>query len=386
MSKSAPRVAARTVRRVRSILTQSLHLPGERASRRQAARPGAAPGIDHLPTLDTPPEPGEVHLQRIDYGPDRVQVDTLDDMEALEALIRSPRASGAAVRWINVDGLHPYVVARFRRALDIHTLAAEDVLHTPQRPRVEPYPGHVFVVLRMLMLEGEALREEQVSLFLFEDLVVSFQERPGDVWQPIRDRIQTPGTRLRERGAAFLLYSLLDAVVDHAFPLLERYGEVLERTEEEIMGDPNPQLLAQLQASRREITAIRRVMWPTRELVDALQREELPIITEALRPYLRDVYTHAIQIIDLLESYRETCGALTELYLSMVSNRMNEVMKVLTIMASLFIPVTFLAGVYGMNFEYLPELKWRLAYPVFWGVCLTMVTSLLIYFRRKRWL
>ncbi len=345
--------------------------------------PGEPAGIDHLKEISAAPDPESITITCIDYSSEREETQRVDDLDNFLAL---ERPHWSEVRWLDVGGLHPHVVAQFRENFGFHTLAAEDVIHIPQRPRVEAYPNHLFLVLRMFRIEEGALVSEQVSLFLTDKTIITFQERSKDVWDPVRIRIHTENSRIRQRGASFLLYALLDAIIDHSFPVLERYGDRLEEIEELLFAQPTTVILHQLHAIKRELSILRRVLWPTRELVDQLQRGEQPEIHEEVRAYLRDVYSHTVQVLDIIEMQRDMAGGLVELYMSSVSNRMNEVMKVLTIMASLFIPITFLAGVYGMNFERIPGLKFKYAYEVFWGVCLTVVSGLLVYFRRKRWL
>ncbi len=215
--------------------------------------------------------------------------------------------------------------------------------------------------------------------------MLTFQEREGDVWQPVRVRIRDEASSVRHRPVDFLMYALLDAAVDHVFPLLERYGDELEDVEDAVMESSDPKDLQRVQQLRRELVAIRRVLWPTRELLDLLQREETKGLSDHTRTYLRDVYSHVVQSLDIVEAQRDMCSGLTDLYMSQASNRMNEVMKVLTVMASLFIPVTFLAGVYGMNFQHMPELGWRYGYAAFRGTCALSVVGLLWFFRSRGW-
>jgi magnesium transporter len=238
----------------------------------------------------------------------------------------------------------------------------------------------------MLRLEEDQLRQEQVSFFLFKDLVLTVQERPGDVWDPIRQRLERVGSRLRTSDASYLLYALLDAVVDHCFPILESYGDKLEVLEHEMLEQPTPSVQQRLHRIKRELATLRRVIWPLREVMSELQRDETEEISPAVKKYMRDVYDHAVQVMDIVETYREMAAGLNDLYMSAVGNRMNEIMKVLTIMASFFIPITFVAGVYGMNFEHIPELHWKYSYLIFWGICLTIVSTLLYYFYRKGWI
>ena len=346
-------------------------------------RPGARPGIESVADLQTPPPPGHVTIQCIDYGPERVDAYEVAD---LDAFLAAPRPAWVKVRWIDVDRLHPNIVHRFMTAFGFHTLAAEDVLHLPQRPKIERFDTELFIIARMLTVESEQLSAEQVSLFYRPDLVVSFLEDPGDVWQPLRDRLNRADSRSRRQDASMLLHGLLDAVVDQCFPILEHYGDLLEHLEEQLASEPSTSLLRELHAIKRQLIQLRRVMWPMREVLSALQAEDLKTISKTARTYLRDVADHATQVIDIIETYREIAAGLTDLYMSAVSNRMNEVMKVLTIMATVFIPITFLAGVYGMNFEHFPELDEPWAYPAFWGVCIATVAGLLIWFKRKGWL
>ena len=227
---------------------------------------------------------------------------------------------------------------------------------------------------------------EQVSLFLFDHDVITFQEKPEDVWQPIRLRIKADRARIRKSGAGYLTYVLLDAVVDHCFPVLEQYGDVLEDLEMATLEQPSPELLNRIHSVKRELALLRRIVWPMREVTDQLYREEGVRIEEETRPFLRDVYEHTIQIVEIIESYREMASGLTDLYMSAVSNRMNEVMKVLTVMASVFIPLTFVAGVYGINFKYMPELDVPWAYPAVWVCFVVMTAGMLLYFRHKGWI
>lgn len=346
---------------------------------RKRPPPGTAPGIDHF---EMPSRPGtDIRITVFDYGADHIDERTIDD---LDELLESERPPDASVRWINVDGLDPFVVDKIRTKYGIHTLAAEDVIHVPQRPRVEAYENHLYVIARMVGITPDAMMSEQVSLFLFEDTLITFQEVPGDAFEQIRKRLRTKGTRLRERDTSFLLYALLDAIVDHCFPLVERYTEALDALEEDVMSGSSPDVVQQILGTKRDLTALRRILWSTRELLDALQRNER--VSDSTATYLRDVYTHAVQLVDIVESQRETAAGLVDLHMSIASNKMNEVMKMLTIIATIFIPITFIAGVYGMNFEHLPELKWRYAYGLFWITCGTITGALLLVFRRRGWI
>jgi len=354
-----------------------------RKAKVSSSTPGSAPGIESFAGVNEPPPAGVVRIQCTDYGPERVETREIADLAALFA---HPRADWCQVRWLNVDGLHPHVVNQLRQLLKFHTLAAEDVLRVPQRPKLEPYEGHLFIVARMLSLREQALSSEQVSFFLFENTLLTFQERSGDVWDPIRQRLQKTGSRLRTFEASYLLYALLDAVVDHCFPILENYGDQLEELEHDIAANPTPSAQRRLHCLKRELATLRRVIWPLREVLNALCRDDTEGISPGVKTYLRDVTDHTVHVMDIVESCREMAASLNDLYMSAVSNRMNEVMKVLTIMASFFIPITFVAGVYGMNFDRLPELHWKYSYAAFWLICLTISVCLAIYFVRKGWI
>lgn len=345
--------------------------------------PGTRPGIESFESINQPPNPGAVHLQWYDYDAEKFRHEESSDIEKLCA---SVRPEGTMVRWINVDGLHPYVVNRLRQSYDIHTLAAEDVLRTSQRPKIEEFAHHLFIVVRMLTLQDGVLQQEQVSIFLFKDTLITLQEAKGDVWDPIRQRLEKNGSRLRGMGPAYLLYTLLDAVVDHSFPILEAYGELLEELELAVIDNPKPDIQRRIHRIKRDLVILRRVLWPLREVVNTLHREDTEEIPVGVKTFMRDVYDHSVQVMEIIESYRDQAVGLNDLYMSAMSNRMNEIMKVLTIMATFFIPLTFVAGVYGMNFEHMPELTWKYSYGVFWLVCLGICVGLLYFFRKRGWL
>ena len=351
--------------------------------RRREGQPGDRPGVDHLAEAGAPPESGHVSITCTDYGPELHEAFGVDD---LDAFLEQARPSACAVRWIDVKGLHAHTIQRLQQAYSIHALAAEDVLHTTQRPKVETYEDHLFIVVQMLLQETDKPVVEQVSMIVLEDTLITFHEHVGDVWDRVRERIATGGSRLRNHGVGFLVYALLDAIVDHYFPVLEHYGDRFDELEARVLERPTNAELQALYQAKQELILLRRVIWPMRQALDELQRTERALIDEKTRTFLRDVQDHAFRVMDIVEAYRETSSSLTNLYMSSVANRMNEVMKVLTIMASLFIPITFLAGVYGMNFEHIPELAWPWAYPVFWALCIATTVGLLLFFRHKGWI
>ena len=389
---SLPARAVRTLSRMTStvgelgrLVGSTLGLPTRPEDMGQASavrEPGAPAGIDHLPGRFEPPEPGEIRLRVIDICPNQVQTQWFEDVRDL---LDTPKPEWVKVRWIDVYGLHTYVVSQLQSAFGFHTLAAEDVLHVPQRPRVDSYPDHLFVCARMFFQRNDQLISEQISMFIKQGLLVSFQEDLEDVWNPIRGRLQAEGSKVRQGDASYLAYALLDAMVDHCFPILERYGELLDHLEDSVLLSTASNFLQEVHAIKRELTILRKSLWPMRDVIAELSRQEHLLVSDHTRTYLRDVYQHCVQIIDIIETFRELAASLTDLSLSMASNRMNEIMKVLTMMSSVFIPITFLAGVYGMNLDDLPELHWIHGYGTFWLVCLTVTVLLAWYFRRKGW-
>jgi len=325
-----------------------------------------------------------VRITFIDYDEQSFQEKQVSNIEECLKLKNTPTVS-----WINIDGLHDIeLLEKLGKGFEIHPLILEDILSTGQRPKFEDYEKYIFIVLKMLSFSGEnqSVEVEQVSLILGPNYVISFQERIGDVFENIRDRIRNAKGRIRKMGPDYLAYSLIDAVVDNYFVILERFGEKIESMEEEVVGDPKEKTVQQIHSLKREMIALRKSIWPLRELIAGLQKSESSLIKETTDVYLRDVYDHTIQIIDTIESFRDMVSGLLDIYLSSLSNKMNAVMKVLTIIATLFIPLTFVAGIYGMNFEYMPELKVRWAYGAVWLVMITIAVIMLFYFRRKKWL
>jgi magnesium transporter len=248
------------------------------------------------------------------------------------------------------------------------------------------YQARLFIITRELELREGQLHTEQVSIFVGHRTVLTFQETPGDVWDPIRQRIRSAGSALRVNDASFLAYSLIDAVVDESFPILELFGDRLEDLEDVVLQHPSPDVIQEIHRMKRELLLVRRALWPMREVLSKMQREPHECFSDVTRTYMRDVYDHTVQAIDIVETYREVAGGLTETYMTAMSNRMNEVMKVLTIIGTIFIPLTFLAGVYGMNFHHFPELDWPYAYPLFWAICLATAVGMTVWFRRRGWL
>ena len=360
---------------------------GERARRRLKKRvpPGSSPG-----TLVADPEAPKPAMSVIAYGPSGV-VETKLAGSADLARLRALRAQHPIV-WLDVDGLGDAdLVLAIGEVFGLHRLALEDVLNVSQRAKVEPYEGVLYVVARMVEWSGR-LDTEQLSLFLGSGFVVTFQERPGDGFDPVRARIRSGRGLLRTSGPDYLAYALLDAVIDQYFPVLEAYGEKVEALENEVLLTPHPEDMRKVHDVKRDLLTMRRAVWPLRDALHVLARGEHAQIRPETRLYLNDAYDHTVQVIDHVETYREICSGLMEMYLSSISNRLNEVMKVLTIIATIFIPLNFIAGVYGMNFDpdaspwNMPELRWAYGYPFSLALMAAVALLLLWRFRREGWI
>ncbi len=322
-----------------------------------------------------------------------VNVMKYDETNLLEKEINDPAEiaqilDDASVTWVNVCGLGDE--ATLRKIADIfsmHSLALEDVVNVPQRPKVEVYDAHLLVITRMMMQsEAAALEPEQVSIFFGRNYVLTFQERHGDVLNPVRARLRRGQGPIRKYGAGYLAYAILDTVIDAYYPILETMGEYLEGLEEEVVQRPTLNSLHKIYKVKRELLTLRRSIWPQREAINTMLRGESEFLSETVCVYLRDTYDHCVQLIDGTETYRELVGGLMDVYLSSIGNRQNEVMKVLTVMASIFIPLTFLAGIYGMNFKEMPELSSAWGYPVLLGIMLVTALFMLHKFRRLGWI
>lgn len=293
------------------------------------------------------------------------------------------------ITWINVEGIHELnVIEAIGKHFDLHSLLLEDVVNTEQRPKLENYGKHLFVVLRIIDWDESTkeIKSEQFSMVLGKDFLISFHEKETTLFDPIGERLKTGKTRMRKLGADYLAYSLMDAVVDHYFVVLEQIGELIENIEDEVVSEPTKETLEEINQLKRNMLLVRKSVWPLREVINNFQHEEEPLITRNTAVFVRDVYDHTVQVIETIESYRETIAGMLDIYLSNLSNRMNEIMKLLTIMATIFIPLTFIAGVYGMNFKYMPELEWHWGYFFIWGVMLAVVLAMLAYFKHRKWL
>lgn len=330
------------------------------------------------------PSGQDVRLTAIAYGGDWHQRKDIQDLSETDSFVQR-----GGVTWLNIASLHDTALLEsIGQKYRIHPLTLEDILHTSQRPKAEFFDEYVYFVLKMIRYDDEkkTVDTEQISLVLLPNMVITFQERPGDVLDPLRLRIERSKGRIRHESADFLFYSIIDVILDHYFVCLEDMGEEIEQLEARALENPTPDLLPGLQRIKRELLGLRRAVWPLREQITTLSREEHPLIQGATSIYLRDLYDHTIAIIDTVEGFRDTTSGLLDVYLSSLSNRMNEVMKVLTIIATIFIPLTFIAGIYGMNFDHMPELHFAWAYPATLVTCAVVAVAMVIFFRRKHWL
>ncbi|MDI9632528.1 MAG: magnesium/cobalt transporter CorA [Methanolinea sp.] len=347
---------------------------------RRPFRPGLSPGTLAIDGMHTR---GPVRITVMDYDAVQFSEKTVSAVEEC-----FPYRDTATVTWINVDGLeNTEVIEKLGTHYNIHPLILEDVLNTGQRPKLEDLEDYIYVTLKMIMYDPSRsdIQIEHVSIIFGKNFLISFQEATGgDVFDPVRARIRKEG-RIRRFGPDYLAYALIDVIVDNYFLVIEHLEEVVENLEEKLVGNPGPGLIHEITALKKKIITLRKSVWPLREVAGALERSESPLINENTRIYLRDVYDHVIQVMDTLETLREMVTGMIDIYLSSLSYRMNEIMKVLTLIATIFIPLTFVAGVYGMNFEYMPELTWEYGYFAVWGVMILIAVTMLAYFRKRQW-
>jgi magnesium transporter len=345
--------------------------------------PGTPPGT--LSSADGESGPARVVLTS--YSAGDIQIRESPDWEALEGLKGDGR-----VHWIHIIGLADVaVVEHLGKTFDLHPLALEDVLTLGQRPKVEDFDNTVFCIVQHLAYRRAGLEKTQVSVFLGASFVITFQPHGADLFEPIRERLVKGRAKLRQKGAGYLAYAILDLIVDAAFPALEALGDHLDAIEEGILEKPDQEDIENLQCVRRELLVLRQVLWPQREVMGRLAREENDMMADELRVYFRDCYDHAVQALEVSENFREMASGLLDIYLTSLSHRLNDVMKVLTIISTVFMPLSFLAGVYGMNFDRaqplnMPELGWRFGYLGFWGITIVAIATMLWLFRRKGWL
>ncbi len=326
----------------------------------------------------------KVRIDIIDYDPGQINELNTENIEHCFPYKDSPTNT-----WIDIKGVHDAdQISKVGEHFDIHPLVLEDILNTNQRPKIEVFDHYIFIVLRMLSYNEEKniVDSEQVSFIIGRNYVISLQEKEDDIFEPLRERLRKGKGRIRTMGADYLAYAILDVITDNYFLMLEKLGEQMEAFEEKLLKGPDQETLKQLYVLKRENLLLRKSVWPLREVIMQLERSESPLIKKKTSPFLRDLYDHIIQIIDTVETHRDMTAGLIELYLTSNSSRMNEIMKVLTIIATIFIPLTFIAGVYGMNFANMPELEWPWAYFALLLVMLVIGAGMLLYFRKKKWL
>ncbi len=345
-------------------------------------KPGAVPGV-----IQSDPDAAKPEIRVIQYGPETYSDQVLETPAEISSFLAKP-----GVTWVNITGLgDAKIIQQIGQIFELHALAIEDVVNVHQRAKVESYEKHLFLVVR-IPTENSHRYYEQVSLFLGEDFLLTFQEVPGDCWDPVRDRLKKARGKIRTLGPDYLSYALVDAAFDAYFPVLEKVGEQVDQLEEQVVKHPDSHLITKIHTVRRDLLVLRRTLWPHREAVNSLLRDDHPLITNNTRVFFRDCYDHAIQLIEVSEMYREMCSDLRDFHFSQIGNRTNDVMKVLTMIATLFIPLSFIAGLYGMNFDTdaspwnMPELHWVYGYPFVLGLMVFTVFGFLFFFWKRGWL
>lgn len=349
--------------------------------KKRSAKSGLAPGsLIHI---------GEKKIEKtkitlIDYDETHFQEKQVKFVEEC-----FPFRDRPTVTWINIDGIHQIdIIEKIGEYFGVHPLILEDILNTDQRPKMEDSETYIYIVLKMLnyIEKNNEIKSEQVSLITGTNFVISLMESDSDVFNPVRERIRNGKGQIRKMGPDYLAYSLIDAIVDNYFIIMEKLGERIEVLEEDLVTNPRSDTLKSFHKMQKDMIFLRKSIWPVREVVSSLQRGESKLIQESTSVYFHDIYDHTIEVIDMIEGLRDTVSRMHDIYLSSISNKLNEIMKVLTIISTIFIPLTFIAGVYGMNFEYMPELKSRWGYPAIWIIMAATAILMLNYFRKKRWI
>ena len=326
----------------------------------------------------------KLFIESFDYTPDSIEE---KELKKIDDVLHYK--STDSITWININGLNNInEIEKIGENYNIHPLTLEDIVNTSQRPKIDEYEHYVFVVIKMLYYDkDELVVSEQVSFILGSNYVLSFQEADGDVFDSVRDRIRTKKGRIRSLGADYLLYALIDSVVDHYFEIIETMGNKIEEMEDHLFsGNPKEEITTQIQSLKREVLKVRRAIFPLREIINRIEKTEHKLIHKKTIHFFRDIYDHIIQVSENIDIYREMIWGLMDMYMTTISNKMNEVMKVLTIIATIFIPLTFIAGIYGMNFENIPELSYKYGYFVLWGIMIALFIGMIFYFKRKKWL
>jgi magnesium transporter len=352
-------------------------LPHKR-SRKSGLPPGTPVHIGERKT-------GAPRVSLMHYDGEQLAEEEVTDVSACRTWLSRP-----GVTWINIEGVHQIdLLEQFGTVFGLHPLVLEDIANTGQRPKVEDYGGYLYIVMRMLSLQAarQEVVGEQISLIVGPNFVISFQEGiAGDAFNPIRERLRTSKGRLRREGADYLVYSLIDAIVDGYFVLLEKLGEQIEVLDERMLANRAGDVARTIHLLKREMIWLRKAVWPLREMINTLQRAETPLIRASTGVYLKDVYDHTIEVIDTVETYRDVLSGMLENHLSLLTTRLNEIMKVLTVISTIFIPLTFITGIYGMNFRFMPELEWRWGYPLALLGMAGIGVAMYFYYRRKKWL
>jgi magnesium transporter len=324
----------------------------------------------------------KVKLELIDYTEEKIIEKELKKVEE-----SFPFKDLPTVTWLNVTGLHDTsIIEKIGQKFDLHPLVQEDIVNTGLRPAFDDFDAYFFVSLKMLYYKEDEINAEHVSLIVGKNFVISFQETEGDVFDTVRQRLRTSKGKFRKSSSDYLAYALIDAIVDHYFIVLEKLGSRIESIEEEIESEVNHSTLTDIHTIKRELIYLKKSVWPLREVLSKIKKSDSELINEKTFLYFGDVYDHTIQIIDTIESYRDVVSGIVDIHLSLASNRMNEIMKVLTIFAAIFIPLTFIVGIYGMNFEYMPELSHKSGYFFVWAVFIAVAAAMLLYFKRKKWI
>lgn len=364
--------------------------PNNRAKRTKYGQPRRTPPGTPPGTLTIDPQAMPSRISGFTFSPNQISEHADLSPHDVARLV----GRGQPV-WINIDGLGDAdTLHEIGKLFHLHPLALEDTVNLHQRPKFEDYDKHHFLVLRMPLagLSDQEFQSEQVSVFFGSDFVVTFQEVPGDVFEPVRRRLRSEASQIRKRGPDYLAYALIDAAIDAFFPVLERFGEQVEALENAVIGQPTALHIGEIHRLKHGLLTLRRSVWPMRDMLAAMLRDDSALIAESTRVYLRDCHDHTTQLIDMIETYREIASGLVEIHLSSLANRTNEVMQVLTLIATIFIPLTFVVGVYGMNFNpdagpwNMPELNWRYGYPLVMLSMLAIAVALVVWFRRRGWI
>ncbi len=347
------------------------------SSKKMGLAPGSLKFLDNL-------DHGKNKITRITYNSEFFEETEIASIENIRT-----QHQEESVTWLNIDGLNDLnLMETIKSCFNIHPLVLEDVVHIDQRTKFESYDHYLYIVLKMMSYnpEKQEIEAEQLSVLILNNIVITFQERPGDIFNPLRERLRAAKGRIRKSGSDYLAYCLLDSVVDNYFVLLEKIGEKVESLEEGLVSGADIEKLMTIHAMKREMIFMRKAVWPLREAINSLIKEESDLVSQATEIYLKDVYDHTIHVIDTIETLRDMASGLLDIYMTSIGNKMNEIMKVLTIIATIFIPLTFIAGIYGMNFEFMPELKLKMGYFAAIGLMLFVALIMIMFFRKKKWI